>query len=180
MTYWQGGKEYPLPQRETMIKQMPGLKKDFVYHRAYGKTTIQDLLSVSALEAAQKLVAKLFATTYFENDKGKLVGRALPLAAQFSACNQVSSGDFNSDGNADLLLVGNSYHSEVESGRYDAGNGTVLLGDGKGGFAWSQNRHNGFWATKEARDMTALKLANGKTLYLVANNNDVVQGFGNW
>ena len=31
-----------------------------------------------------------------------------------------------------MLMIGNDYGNEVFSGRYDAGTGTVLLGDGKG------------------------------------------------
>jgi enediyne biosynthesis protein E4 len=177
MTWWWNGKEYPVPQRETMIKQMPVLKKDFVYHKAYGRTTINDLLKAFNLGAAQKMAAKTFATTVFINNQGKFTAKALPSIAQLSTCNQLASNDFDGDGNLDLLLVGNSYFTEVESGRYDASSGTVLLGDGKGGFTGSPNRFNGFWATKEARDMAVLKLANGKTLYLVANNNDVLQGY---
>lgn len=177
MTWYQEGKEFPLPQRDVMIKQMPVLRKDYVYHRAYGQTTIKDLLNASALEAAQKLVAKTFATSIFINNQGKFTAQPLPVSAQFSVCNQIVSNDFNGDGNLDLLLIGNSYLTEVESGRYDAANGTVLLGNGKGGFTESQNRFNGFWANKEARDMVAVKLANGNTMYLVANNNDVMQAY---
>ncbi len=177
MTWWWNGKEYPLPQRETMIKQMPVLKKDFVYHKAYGKTTITDLLKAFNLGAAQKLVAKTFVTTVFINNQGKFTGMALPSVAQLSTCNQIVSNDFDGDGNIDLLLVGNNFFTEVESGRYDASSGTVLLGDGKGGFMGSPNRFNGFWATKEARDMAVLKLANGKSLYIIANNNDVLQSY---
>lgn len=177
MTWWWLGKEYPLPQRETMIKQMPILKKDFVYHRAYGSTTIQDLLKAFDLGAAQKLVAKTFSTTVFINNQGKFTGKPLPSIAQLSTCNQVASSDFDGDGNLDIVLVGNSYLTEVESGRYDASSGAVLLGDGKGDFKPTANRYNGFWATKEARDMVALKLATGKTMYLIANNHDTVQAY---
>ncbi len=174
--HWQG-KEYPVPQREPMIKQMPVLKKDYVYHKDYGRATIQDVFKASALEMAKKFIAKTFSTTVFINNQGKFTGNPLPAMAQFSVCNQIASNDFNKDGNLDLLMVGNSFLSEVESGRYDAGSGTVLLGDGKGGFTASPNWMNGFWATKDARDMAAIKLANGKDFYLVVNNNEGCDGY---
>jgi enediyne biosynthesis protein E4 len=160
-----------------MIKQMPNLKKEFVYHRAYGTATMETIFKKSALAAAQKLEAQTFATTYFENKNGQFIAHPLPIQAQVSTCNQIQSGDFNGDGHLDLLLVGNSYRSEVETGRYDAGSGTVLLGDGKGGFDNVPNRFSGFWATKEARDLVTIGLAGGKKLYLVANNNDILQGY---
>ena len=177
MAWFDGGKQYPLPQRDVMIKQMPGLKKDFVYHRAFGQATMEDIFKKAALDAAQKMEAKTFATTFFENRDGKFIAHELPVAAQLSACNQIQSGDYNGDGHLDLLLVGNRYRSEVESGQYDASSGNVLLGDGKGGFKELTNRHSGFWACKEARDLAAIKLANGKSLYLVANNNAAMQAY---
>ncbi|MCF8246203.1 MAG: VCBS repeat-containing protein [Saprospiraceae bacterium] len=177
MAWYYDGKQYPLPQRDVMIKQMPGLKKDFVYHRAYGLATMETIFKRAALDAAKKYSAKTFSTMFFENKGGKFIAHELPIATQLSTCNQILSADFNGDGNLDLLMVGNNSHSEVESGPYDASNGTVLLGDGKGSFAELPNRISGFWATKEARDMVLIRLANGKTLYLVANNNDYLQGY---
>ncbi|MBI1224082.1 MAG: hypothetical protein GC192_02485 [Bacteroidetes bacterium] len=177
MTWYNEGKRYPLPQLDVMLKQMSSLKKDFVYHRAYGKSTIESIFDKSALEAAEKLEANTFATTYFENVDGKFIPHQLPASAQFSTCNHIYADDFNNDGNTDLLLIGNSYRTEVESGRYDAGNGTILLGNGHGGFQDMPNRESGFWATKEARDVVAIQLADGKKLYLVSNNNDAVQAY---
>lgn len=177
MAWFDGGKQYPLPTRDVMIKQMPNLKKDFVYHRAYGLATVEQIFGKSALDAAQKLVAKTFATTYFENQNGKFLAHQLPASAQLAPCNHIDSGDFNGDGNLDLVLVGNSYFSEVQTGRYDASNGAVLLGDGKGNFTDLPNRMSGFWAAKQARDLAIVNLANGKQLFLVANNNDAVQAY---
>ena len=177
LAYYNFGKLYPLPQRDIMLKQLPSLKKKFVRYGVYGKATIQDVFSKSDLDAAQHFEAKTFATTYFENQGGKFVAKPLPIQAQFAPVNQILAEDFNGDGHLDILLAGNSYSPEVETGRYDAGNGLLLTGDGKGDFTPELARETGFWATKAARDMAVVKLANGKSLYLVANNNDVLQGF---
>lgn len=177
LAYYNGGKLYPLPLRDLMIKQMPFLKKKFVFHSAYGKATMAEVFPKADLDAAQQLEAKTFATTYFENQNGKLVARPLPTLAQFAPCNHLLAEDLNADGHLDLMLAGNSYSPEVETGRYDAGNGLVLIGDGKGGFQPITGAQSGFWATKEARYMANLKLANGKNLYLIANNNDVLQAY---
>jgi hypothetical protein len=177
LAYYNSGKLYPLPLRDMMIKQMPVLKKKLLRFSAYGKMTIEKVFSKSDLESAQQFEAQTFATTWFRNDGGKFTATALPMTAQFAPCNQIISSDFNGDGNPDLLLCGNSYSADVETGRYDASNGTLLTGDGKGGFTAVPNRFSGFWANKEARDMAAIRLGNGKLLYLVANSNDVVDAF---
>ncbi|MEK7258025.1 MAG: VCBS repeat-containing protein, partial [Bacteroidota bacterium] len=174
----ENGKYYPLPMLQLLLKQMPSLKKKFVRSNVYAQSTIEDVFSESQLDAAQKFEAKTFATQWFENQGGgKWVAHRLPTEAQFAPCNAILTKDFNSDGKMDLLLAGNSSSPEVETGRYDAGNGCLLLGDGKGGFAFQPNRETGFWAVREARDLAEVKLANGRTLILVANNNDVLEGF---
>lgn len=177
LAYYNGGKLYPLPLRDAMIKQMPSLKKKFVFHRAYGKATLEEVFSKKELEDARQFEARTFATTWFENQNGKFIAHPLPTEAQIAPCNHVIIQDFDGDGKLDLLLAGNSYSPDVETGRYDAGNGLLLTGDGKGHFKPVPNRISGFWATKEARDMASLKLANGRMLFLIANNNDVVQAF---
>jgi hypothetical protein len=177
LAYYNGGKLFPLPLRDMMIKQMPVLKKKFVRFSAYGKATIEDVFSSGDLKQAQQYEAKTFASSWFENKNGNFVAHVLAAEAQVSPVNQVITDDFNGDGNLDLLLVGNSYSPDVETGRYDAGNGLLLTGDGKGAWVPLPARQTGFWATKEARDAAQLKLANGKTLFLVANNSDVLQGF---
>ncbi|GAB4257467.1 MAG: VCBS repeat-containing protein [Saprospiraceae bacterium] len=177
LAYYNNGKLYPLPLRDMMIKQMPPLKKKYVRYKAYGEATIEDVFPKSDLNSSLQLAATTFATMWFENRNGKLVAHQLPTEAQFSPVNQVISADFNGDGNVDLLLAGNSYSPEVETGRYDAGNGTLLLGDGKGGWTFMPNRYAGFWATKEARDIKPVKLANGRVLILVANNNDRLEAY---
>jgi hypothetical protein len=40
--------------------------------------------------------------------------------------------EYDGDGNDDLLLIGNDYSAEVINGRYDAFNGLMLKGNGKG------------------------------------------------
>jgi len=42
--------------------------------------------------------------------------------------------DVDEDGYTDLLMVGNSYATEIMVGQYDACKGVVLKGNGKGDF----------------------------------------------
>jgi hypothetical protein len=83
----------------------------------------------------------------------------------------------NGDGHLDLLMAGNKYGMEVGTGRYDAGNGVFLAGDGKGNFTWVNNLQSGFWAMRDARDLAMIKGAGGKRTFVVANNNSGLQVF---
>lgn len=59
---------------------------------------------------------------------------ALPMEAQFSPVYDIAVLDINKDGHMDLIAGGNLYAVKPEIGRYDASNGIVMLGDGKGHF----------------------------------------------
>ena len=178
ITYYNGGKEYPLARREMLIKQLPGLKKKFVYFEPYSTATVEQVFSSSDLQDATTYRVHTFQSTYFENQgNGSFQVKPLPNEAQLAPTNQIVADDLNGDGRTDLLLVGNNYSSDVESGRYDASNGLCLLNDGKGGFEPVWSSRSGFLANLDARDLCRLHLANGSDLYLVTNNNGRLLGF---
>ncbi len=179
MAYYEGGNVYPLVQKDVIIKQMPFLKKRFIKAHDYAQATISDIFPKADLEAGLTLEAYLLETCWWENQGGKFVRRSLPIQSQISPTYGIIVHDFNNDGNADLLLAGNKYGIEVETNRCDAGNGTFLMGDGKGGFKWVDNIKSGFWATKEVRDMAILKAPNNQYKIIVSNNLDKVQVYGN-
>lgn len=175
---YENGALYPIPQRDAIIKQLPFLKKKFVRFKDYANAPIQDVFSQKELDNAQKLEAKVLATSYFENNgNGQFIIQNLSNEAQFSPCYAIEVEDFNADGKLDFLMIGNSYATEVETGRYDAANGTLLFGKGNGNFDFLRNANSGFWASKEARDIEVIKLKNGKKLYLIANNNEALETY---
>ena len=177
VAYSEGGKVYPLMQKEVLSKQMPVLKKKFLYSRDYAKATMSDIWPQKDLDAAFTLVAYDFETCWWENQGGKMVRHALPTQVQASPIQGIVCTDINADGHLDLLLAGNRYGFEVETNPCNAGNGCVLLGDGKGHFTWLDNVVSGFWAMQEARDLAMLRGMGGKRIFIVANNNSTPQIF---
>ncbi|MFT4762406.1 MAG: hypothetical protein ACI9XO_002297 [Paraglaciecola sp.] len=172
------GKPYPVASRNSLIKQLPILKKKFVRHETYSTATIDQVFSKTELESAAFFKAETLATSYFENiGNGNFKQKSLPLLAQVSPTNSCILKDANGDGQIDILLAGNSYAPSVETGRYDAGNGLLLLGTGKGDFTVVEGLESGFWASKETRHIAEIKLANGENMVLVANNQNVLEGF---
>ncbi len=173
--YYENGKLYPLMQKEVLNKQMPILKKKFLYAKDFGYATMDQVWPQKDLDASLNLFCYVLETCWWENQGGKFVRHSLPLQAQTSVVQGIITGDFNGDGKIDLLLAGNKYGLEVETNRCDAGNGTLLTGDGKGHFSWYNNMESGFWAMREARDMLSLNSTGGKQLIIVSNNNDSPQ-----
>jgi hypothetical protein len=177
VAYQENGKTYPLMQKEVLVKQMPVLKKKFLYTKDYANATIDEVWPQKDLDAAQKLTAFDLETCWWENQGGKFVKRRLPAQVQTAPVQGIVCADFNGDGHLDLLMCGNKYGFEVETNPCDAGTGAILSGDGKGNFVWLDNTLTGFWALQEARDAALLRGSNGKQKIIVANNTGKAQIF---
>lgn len=178
MAYAEEGKTYPLIQKDVMVKQMPVLKKKFLYANNYGKAVMSDVWPQKDLDAALNLFCYDLESCWWENKNGQFVRHALPRQAQVSVMQGILVDDFNRDGAVDILMAGNKRGFEVETGPCDAGTGVLLAGDGKGKFNWVNNVQSGFWAPREVRDLCLLKGAGNKKTILVANNNSALQAFG--
>ena len=129
LTYRQGKKEYPLVMRDVLLKQIPSLKKKFIRNANYANATITDIYDAAELKTAQKLDAYVLLSGVFIQDKGAFEFRPFPDDAQVAPVKDLAVQDLNADGRPDLILVGNDYGTEVETGRYDASNGVVLLNE---------------------------------------------------
>lgn len=171
------GRQYPLMQREVLMKQMPALKKKFLYSKDYGSAQMKDLWGAEALEQSKHFVCNEIQSCWWENQQGKFVKHVLPMQAQASVVQGIIVYDFNADGQSDILLSGNKYGFDVETNSCDAGNGVFLLGRGQGKFDWTDNLATGFWASLEARDMGLIKRGGKKPLVIVSNNNTITQFF---
>jgi len=162
-------------QKDVLIKQIPAMKKKFVYSKDYAKATIQDVLSPKQLKESMILASYMVESGWWENKEGQFIFHAFPSQAQVSPVNGIIVHDLNHDGHLDILVAGNKYRMEVETGRLDAGIGTYLQGDGKGRFTWVNNVLTGIWAQFDARDLALLAGPGGKTRIIVSNNNNSVQ-----
>ncbi|MEO8764001.1 MAG: VCBS repeat-containing protein [Ginsengibacter sp.] len=129
-------REFPAQTRDDQVEQIPALKKRFLTYKEFGKATFSDIFTKDELQDALKLQANYFESSYIENvGDGKFKMHALPTAAQLAPIYGMVTDDFNHDGNIDVAINGNDFGTEVGNGRYDALNGLVLLGDGKGNFS---------------------------------------------
>ncbi|MFZ4634524.1 MAG: hypothetical protein ACOYNO_09995, partial [Saprospiraceae bacterium] len=146
-----------------------------LYSKDYAEATIDKVWPKADLAKAQRFDVYMLESCWWENQNGKFVRHVFPLQAQVSPIQGIVSADVNADGFLDLVLAGNKYNFEVETNRCDSGNGSVLLGDGKGGFNWINNNQHGFWAMYEARDLALLQNPAGKPIIMVSNKNSPLQ-----
>jgi len=174
---YEGDSSYPMALKHDLIRQIPFLLKKYPKYELYKEQTIQDLFTPEQLSSAIQLDAVELQTSLFMNDgTGSFISLLLPLETQFSTVMSAKAGDFNSDGNTDLLLGGNLYHVKPEVGRYDASYGHFLAGDGEGGFESIPPSLSGLRLEGEVRDIKSIQTRSGKVL-VVARNNDQLQLF---
>ena len=165
------GRDVPVFLKREITDQFPGLKKDNLKHSDYAKKSIQDLFQKQVLERSAQLPFNYCSSVVALNGgKGSFTVQPLPLMVQLSSVNAIRPTDVNGDGNTDLVLGGNLYGFPPQFGRLDASYGHLLLGDGKGGFTWVENRLSGLSLRGEIRAIEELKNKTGR--YLMVAQND--------
>ncbi len=171
-------KEYPVYTRDDVIKQLNGFRFKFPNYKSYATTAFDKMFTPEEMKDALKLQANYFSNSYIRNDgNGKFTMAPLPSATQYSCMNGMIAEDFDGDGNLDLLLTGNDYGTEVSVGRYDACNGLLLKGDGKGGFAPLTILQSGWFVPGNAKALVKLRSADGKCLLVASQNKSNLKAF---
>ena len=155
---------------------MPFIKKKYPTYESYASQTITDIFSAEELKDALVLKASIFASCYMENKGNNQFSLSpLPRDAQFSPIYAIQTGDYNEDGNPDMILAGNFFGTRIKFGEYDANKGLLLTGNGKGNFTALSDLQSGFHIRGEVRDMADVRLASGKNILIFALNNDSVK-----
>jgi len=128
LTYYLQGKEIPFATKAELDKQIPLLKKRFLYAEDFAKASLSELFTQEKLDKATKLSADYFANALLIN-KGNLQYelQALPWEAQLTPYNDAAIVYADNDSLPDILLGGNFYHNNIQMGMYDADYGTLLL-----------------------------------------------------
>ena len=177
LAYYNFGEYYPVRGLQCSSQQMPLLKNKYPTYHSFGKATLRDIYG-EKLDNALHYEATWFASSYIENQgDGNFRITPLPREAQFSTVFGIIPYDFDNDGKMDLLIAGNFYVSEIETGRADASIGLFLKGRGNGEFVPVSVTESGFYAYKDVRDIQLVESADGSKMVIVANNNDYLQVF---
>ncbi len=161
----------PIHFWDDLYGQSTLFRRKFSGYKHYAKSTEANLFTPEELTDALILRGNYDRTSYIENlGNGQFEIHELPTLAQFAPANGMVVSDINGDGNLDVLMVGNNYGNEVFSGRQDAFNGLVLLGDGNGRFTPIKSHESGFLVPGDAKSMAILTLENGQPVYLASQN----------
>ena len=128
-TYRINGDDYPIHDRDELIKQLPELKKKLLYYNDYSIQTIKDVFDKDLLESS--FIGNLDETkSIILLSKGLLSYEIMymPDEIQYSSVHAISIEDINFDGKKDLIIGGNQFLVKPQFGAYDASKGWIMYG----------------------------------------------------
>ena len=171
ITYYLNGKEIPFANKMELEKQMPILKKKFLYAEEFAKATLNGIFTAEKLKSARIFTADYFENAALINDGNlKFHLQALPFMSQLTSYRAaISLGELNPKSN-EILMVGNYYENNIQMGRYDADYGTILTYKEDGSF--QSGCLNGLTIPGESRHIRKINIGNRKNAFIIARNND--------
>ena len=171
--YYNKGVCYPSRGRQCSSEQMPFIKKKFPTYEAFGKATIEEVYGRTALNTALHYQAREFRSGLLKNNgDGNFEFIPFKNEAQVSPNYGSFIWDVNSDGCLDVVLVGNQYPVEVETGRYDGHYGLVMTGNCDGNFEPLPAASSGIFVDGDAKSLVAVFNAAAGSFILVSGMND--------
>ena len=129
-TYNIDKKDFPIHDRDELIKQLPDLKKKLLYYKDYANQSIKDIFNETQISSSQVLEIKETRSLLFMSDSPLSYSKKLlPEEIQYSSVHAINIFDINQDGLNDLILGGNQYLVKPQYGAFDASKGWILYGD---------------------------------------------------
>ena len=125
-----------VPKRDwmTLGAVFPSLLNRYRSYTAFGQARVAEILATDSFPPMRFIEASAFDSMVFLNRGDFFEVHPLPIEAQFAPVFGLDTGDVNGDGHIDVVLTQNAWSLASTSGRQDAGNALLLLGQGNGNF----------------------------------------------
>ena len=136
-----------LEHQERMIST---IRQHYASHRQFADSTTHQVLKTMELPERYVEISTLNSMVFIQ-ENGKFIPTPLPAEAQWSPINDIVASDFDMDGHQDLFIAQNWEHVPSHLSRIDAGQGLILLGDGKGHFRPLTSQTSGIRINAEQR-----------------------------
>ena len=177
--YYNDGVCYPVRGRQCSSDQVPFIAEKIPDYSSFGIATIEDVYGKEALNKSIRFEAHTFASSFIENVDGKTFKiKPLPNEAQFAPTYGTMIEDVDRDGCLDVIMVGNQYPVEIETGRYDAHRGLILKGNCNGTFNSFPLNNIGLNIDGDAKAMVWINFGNANTpFFIVSQNNGPIKAF---
>jgi len=167
------GKEVPVRGRECSSQQLPYIAKEYPTYDGFAKASVQDIIGKEKLKGSLRLELTEFRNGIFWGTAdGDYKFEPFPPNAQLSPIVGFCIQDVNGDGKPEIITAGNLYDTEVETTRYDSGEGMIMSWTDKG---WQCHHpaETGFYAGGNVRAFKSIKAGN-KNAVLAARGNGLL------
>jgi hypothetical protein len=111
-----------------------------------------------------------------ENTESGFLLHELPIQAQFAPIHAIATSDANQDGNLDLILAGNDFATETNTGRYDSLNGLLLVKT-EAGYQACEIAESGLYLPGDQKSLIILNYAKGGLLMVSGENNGKISAY---
>ncbi|MFD2100473.1 VCBS repeat-containing protein [Flagellimonas iocasae] len=163
------GQLVPVRGKECSTQQNPFVSEKIKSYKEFANSTLEDIYGSAVLDQSYHKQVTEFESVYLENKgNGDFKIKHLPNYAQLGPTLSFVFADVNKDGNMDVIGAGAIHEAEVETVRYDANIGYVLLGDSKGDF--KPYKDVNFYNDLNAKKMKLVSIKNEP--HVVIANND--------
>jgi hypothetical protein len=160
----------PVRGKECSTQQTPFLANKVKTFKEFASLTMPEIYGREKLEKSTHFMAHSFASIILKNNgNGEFTIQEMPSKAQFSPTLGIEIADINNDGYLDIFGVGNVYESEVETIRYDASKGYILLGNKSGNYQVLQD--NSYFNNNEAKEIKKI-IIKGVLHFIILNKNN--------
>ncbi|MDX2247721.1 MAG: VCBS repeat-containing protein [Bacteroidia bacterium] len=171
-TYLQG-REIPFANMAELTKQMPPLKKKYLYAADFAKDEFKQMFDPQKIRESTLWEASYFSSSVLINrGDGTFETTPLPWQSQLTPYRAAVFVEANGDNLPDILLGGNFYENNIQLGRYDADFGTILINRGNGKFEVSAL--NNLKLGGQVRKIRKIFIS-GKESFVLARNNDTLK-----
>ncbi len=171
LSYYVKGRELPFSNMMELQKQIPTIKKKYIYAKDFARSSMAEIFGSDKIKSAELFEANYFESTLYKNDNGTFTKVDLPKEVQYSTINAVQHADVNRDGVEDIFLGTNYHYSNVQMGRYDAGNGSLLLSNDRGGYDYQDLPNAPFRG--QVNQMSFIKIKGEKYLAAAQNSDSL-------
>jgi hypothetical protein len=174
----------PLENLSSIAVALPYVRQRMRSFDQFAQSSLDEIFGAQRMQAAAQKEAATLSTMVFLNRDGggdvQFDGHNLPVEAQYTPAFAPTVGDFDGDGNEDVVLSQNFFAVEIETPRQDAGRALLLRGRGDGAFEPVPGQESGLKVYGEQRAAPASDIdGDGRTDVVVTQNGAATKLFRN-
>jgi len=163
-------KVVPTRGRECSSQQIPDIQDKFPTFDKFALAGIEEILGEDNIEAGiHKKITGMSHQILWNNPSGWTAAK-LPAECQIAPLKSIVSFDVNKDGIEDIIGIGNHYGAEVETARYDAGFGWIVLGAKNGDLIYVPANKSGLRLNGDGRSLEIIETKKAIELIAFFNN----------